>query len=48
MSEYFMFKLLPFFKRFPNIDEKFPMLFNAGDPGTMRLKKKKIDIINKH
>lgn len=29
---------LPFFKRFPNMDEKFPVLFNAGEPGTISLK----------
>jgi hypothetical protein len=29
--------ILPFFKRFPKIEEKLPLLFNAGEPGTMSL-----------
>lgn len=34
---------LPFFKRFPNIDEKFPVLFKVGDPGTISLLKNLFD-----
>jgi len=34
---YAMHLKLPFFIRFPKIEEKLPLLFNAGEPGTMSL-----------